>query len=64
MIPITTTVMMIKTTTTNTTIATITPILELLLLSDCEDERVGELIFNIALVVVEAVVLVLLLRLT
>ena len=64
MIPITTTVMMIKTTTTNTTTATITPTLELLLLSDCEDERVGELIFNIALVVVEAVVLVLLMRLT
>ena len=38
MIPITTTVMVIKTTTTNTTIATITPIPELLLLSDCEDE--------------------------
>ena len=33
---------MIITTTTNTTIATITPTLELLLLSDCEDESVGE----------------------
>ena len=43
MIPITTTVMMIKTTTTNTTIATVTPTLELLLSSDCEDElSVGE----------------------
>ena len=51
MIPITTTVMVIKTTTTNTTIATITPTLELLLLSDCEDElSVGEV--NSAIVVV------------
>ena len=33
--------MMIKTTTANT-IATITPTLELFLLSDCEDEGVGE----------------------
>ena len=35
--------MMIKTTTNNTTIATITPTLELLS-SDCEAESVGELI--------------------
>ena len=34
--------MMIKTTTTNTTIATITPTLELLS-SDCEADSVGEL---------------------
>ena len=32
--------MMIKTTTTNTTIATITPTLELLLSSDCEAKSV------------------------
>ena len=48
--------MMIK---ANITIATITPTLELLLLSDCEDESVGELILVIvALVLVGALLVV------
>ena len=52
--------MMIKTTTTNTTIATITPTMELLLSSDCEDESVGELMINVGLVLVGAVITLLL----